>query len=270
LGLPGQIQLVRIFFSLQLLLWLELGADGRSPISVNKVGVCLAVRRICAAESLLTGRGGEGEGRGGALRAEISLLAGRGGEEEGCFGVLLLSLLRQLFSSSVSSAVRAKLRHLLLRGRGDKQGEEAAQWLGCSGDWRDPCVRRRRRMREAAFCLGVPKRRLLCAAAILGDRSHSELRCRRHLSIFFLQASVPMRRISLDLLLGFNTGTVPSGLVPGGEAGAQWRRSPVNRGEDDGLDCVLVLFSEVQFETCEDLFVISCSFVVLSVICTPL
>jgi hypothetical protein len=79
-----------------------------------------------------------------------------------------------------------------------------------------------------------------------------------------------MRRILLDLLLGVDASSVPSGSVPGGEAGAQSRRSSLTRGEDEGPICFLVIFPEVLVVIYEDLFALLLSFSVLYVICTPL
>lgn len=85
---------------------------------------------------------------------------------------------------------------------------------------------------EAHLC-GVPKQRHVCRC-YHGPRR--PLHARSRPSLFFLQATMPSRRI-FDVGAGSFAGVTPSGFVPGGGAGADAARSPATRGVDEGLDC---------------------------------
>jgi hypothetical protein len=83
LDLSSQIHGVLGFFMLALLLlWSELGVEGKTNISVNKV-VSVSALVIQVDAPLLAGHGGEGVRLSGEVCvAATLLLAGRGGMEE--------------------------------------------------------------------------------------------------------------------------------------------------------------------------------------------
>lgn len=75
----------------------------------------------------------------------------------------------------------------------------------------------------------------------------------------------------MDLDAGVLASLAPSGLVPGGVAGARIWRSAGCSGEDEGPDRVFLVFSEVLIAKFEDLTVLLYSLRVLDVnLCTPL
>jgi hypothetical protein len=115
-------------------------------------------------------------------------------------------------------------------GRGDEQEDEEDPVLRRFGARWGICVRALLRTPEAVT-FGVPKRRLQCVVAIQGRWSHSELgSC--DLSIFFLQADAPMRRIFRDLGKGSMVGVAPSGMFLGGGVDPRALRSCRCGGED--------------------------------------
>jgi hypothetical protein len=118
---------------------------------------------------------------------------------------------------------------------------------------------------EAQLC-GVPKQRHACRCYHGLTRP---LHARNHPSLFFLQATMPSRRI-FDLGAGSFVGVTPSGFVPGGGVGAGAARSPVTGGVDEGLDCSCKFLVWVMYAKSEDYVVFSVFLWVLRVTCSPL